>query len=975
MWVVRRASAASPSAIALAVAIAICPASAQDNSESQTETAAASAGQDDDAPVTTADIIVTGTNISGVKPVGSEAVTMDQESIKAMGVSSVADAVRTLPQVRNLGDFREGGTQGSYNSQQGNAINLRGLGQQATLTLVDGHRLVATGAASNFTEANQVPIAALARIEVILDGASAVYGSDAVAGVVNYVLRKDFDGLEVSSRLTNQSGGFEIAPSVTAGKTWSDLGGLGSGNILISFEHTRRNPYLAGKNRFLRDDATSLGGPDGRINGTTAVLAGPGNIYVQNADGSQNALIPRAGAYTYYGLPQGSNVGLSAGQLLVNQPNLADASDYSDYTGRLNRNQVSVYGNQQLGPSLEAFIQGTYSYRHTYSRSVNSLVQNVTLSPYLYDSTGNVTTTANLYYISGIPGVAANTPLNVQYSAIKDVGSGNFDNRSKTYSITSGLRAKLPYRWNAELYYTYGRDKACNYCQSGTNVNATALQYQINIGAINPLSSVSLTDAQIATFTGDNIQSSGNGIDNAVLKFDGPLFALPAGELKMAFGGERNKMFNYNINGANRNNDNATVFDTDKAKSRISRTIWSAFGELYIPIISDDMDVPLIQNLTFDGAVRYDHYSDVGSTTNPKFGGTWVVNDKLSLRGSWGKSFRAPSLPDVNLYSFSAGIIFPSSNNDPRVTNGFLNLPAAGLTLANLAYIWGSNPELKPEKATTWSAGGTLDLGDVKFDATYYKIKYTDRITGPNSLASYQAGLYPDYAGYSQFIIPINNPSTCSNSDTSTADPALQQYLGRTILYGNLTNYCSINVIADGRNTNLAATKQDGIDATLSYDHRFGDLAVNASLAINWTISNKEQVVDGGAFIDRLGYYNSPVEWRGRAAFGAMYRNVNANLFVNYTGSYKNDLAIDSLGNSIAAVKVGDWITVDGTLSLNKDFSDPVLGGIKGLRASLSILNILDRDPRIVITSQGSYNGSYSNPLGRLYTLQLTANF
>ena len=97
------------------------------------------------------EVVVTGTNISGVKPVGSEAVTLDRATILSTGVSNVADAVRTLPQVRNLGDFREGGTQGSYNSQQGNAINLRGLGQQATLTLVDGHRVVATGAASNFT--------------------------------------------------------------------------------------------------------------------------------------------------------------------------------------------------------------------------------------------------------------------------------------------------------------------------------------------------------------------------------------------------------------------------------------------------------------------------------------------------------------------------------------------------------------------------------------------------------------------------------------------------------------------------------------------------------------------------------------------------------------------------------------------------------------------------------------------------------
>lgn len=924
----------------------------------------------------TGEVVITGTNISGVKPVGSEAVTLDRETILSTGVSSVADAVRTLPQVRNLGDFREGGTQGSYNSQQGNAINLRGLGQQATLTLVDGHRVVATGAASNFTEANQVPIAAIARIEVIVDGASAVYGSDAVAGVVNFVLRKDYDGIEASARLTNQVGGFEYAPSITAGKTWGDLAGLGNGNILVSYEYGHRNPYLAGQNKFLRQNLTPLGGPDNRLNGTTATLAGPANIYVQNADGSANPVLARAGAYTYYGLPQGDNVGLSASQLLLNQPNLADSSNYTDYTGRVSRHQFTLFANQNLGPSVEAFVQGTYSHRHTFSRSLSTMVQNVTLSPFLYDTSGKVTTTPNPYYISGIPGVAPGAPLNVQYSAIKDLGSSNFDNTSRTYSITGGLRVKLPAHWKAEAYYTYGRDKACNFCQSdGFNVNPTALQYQINIGALNPLSSKPLSATEIATFTGPNIQSSGNGIDDAVVKLDGPLFSLPAGPIKAALGAERDKSYNFNINGANRNNNNLFVYDTTEQTSRLSRTVWSAFAELYFPIISEDMNVPLMQSLTFDGAVRYDHYSDVGKTTNPKFGGTWTVNDKLSFRGSWGTSFRAPSLPDVNLYSYSSAFGFPGSNKDPRVTNGYLNLPGAGLTLANVALVLGSNPGLKPEKAKTWSFGSNLRLGDFDLEATYYAIKYSDRISSPNAVANYLAGNYPGYGGYAQYVYPINNPSTCTNSNIKSADPTLQKYLGETILYGGLPNFCAVNVLIDQRNTNLAATKQNGIDGTITYNHRFNEVAVNASLAASWTISDKEQVVKGQPFTDRLGFYNTPVEWRGRGSLGALWRGISGNLFVNYTGSYTNDLAIDSRGNTIAPQKVGDWVTFDMTLGYGTAFKSPAMGLLKGLRASLTLQNLFNRDPRTVITSQGGYNGQYSNPYGRTYTVQLTANF
>ncbi|WEK41460.1 MAG: TonB-dependent receptor [Candidatus Brevundimonas colombiensis] len=923
------------------------------------------------------DIIVTatGTNIAGVKPVGSQTVTLSREDIMSSGVSNVADAVRTLPQVRNLGDFREGGTQGSYNSQQGNAINLRGLGAQATLTLVDGHRLVATGAASNFTEANQVPLAAVERIEVIADGASALYGSDAVAGVVNYVLRKDFDGVEASVRVTNQTGGMEYTPAITTGKAWSDLGGLGGGNVLLAYEYTSRDGYLRSKNPLLMQDLTAFGGPDNRLNGTTATVSGPANIYVQNADGSQNTTLPRAGAFTYYGLPNGSNVGLSASALLLNKPNLTDTGYYTDYVGESKRHQVSLFANQQFGQHIEGFLQASYNKRDTYSRSAATLTRNVTLSPVLFDAAGNPTATPNPYYIAGVPGVAPGAPLNVQYGAFKDIGSSNFDNYSETYSVTAGFRAMLPFNWKMDASYTYARDEACNYCQTRLNLNPTALQYRINTGEINPLSSDPLTSAQLAMLLGDNIQSSGNGLDDLVVKFNGPVFELPGGMMRAAFGGEYNTSYNYNVNGANRTALNGFEYDTTEATSKLDRSITSVFGELYVPLIGAGMNVPLVQGLILDAAIRYDDYSDVGSTTNPKIGVTWDVNDVLSLRGSWGTSFRAPSLPDVNLFAFSASAGFPSSNSDPRVKNGFLDLPGAGLTLANVGLILGSNTDLKPEEATNWSLGADLDLGSLKLSLSYYNIAYTGRIAQPDALAAYQAGLYPDYRGFAPNIIPINNPATCSNSNLSTADPVLQAYLGRTVLYGGIPDYCAVNVLIDQRNTNLAATRQDGLDASAFYTRDVGEVKMNASLAVSWTMSNDQQVAEGQPFEDRLGFYSTPIEWRGRASVGAAWQDYSANLFINYTGGYTNDLAVNAMGVSIPPQKVDAWITSDLTLAYATAFATPAAGFVKGFRASLTVQNLTDEDPHYVITSQGAFNGAYSHPYGRTFSAQLTASF
>lgn len=237
-------------------------------------------------------IIVTGTNIAGTAPVGTQAVTLNRESILNTGKTSLADVLRDLPQVTNLGIYREGATQGGYNATQANGINLRGLGIGGTLTLVDGHRLPSTGTVSTITEANQLPIAMIERVEVILDGSSAVYGSDAVGGVVNYVTRKNLRGVEATARLTLVDGYKEYGGSITAGHTWDNLGGLGAGNLIVSYDYTWRDKMWASSRERLSQNLTQFGGIDNRItggalnggvgpqSGSFATPGAPGNIIV-----------------------------------------------------------------------------------------------------------------------------------------------------------------------------------------------------------------------------------------------------------------------------------------------------------------------------------------------------------------------------------------------------------------------------------------------------------------------------------------------------------------------------------------------------------------------------------------------------------------------------------------------------------------------------------------------------------------------
>ncbi len=221
--------------------------------------------QDEDATEVD-DIVVTGTSIRGIRPVGSATVPLTREDIQQTGLTSTADVVRTLPQLQNLGqdETRTSGSQDAgTNSGRGTALNLRGLGANATLMLVDGRRIAPSGTTSGFGDPNQIPIAAVERIEVVTDGASAIYGTDAVGGVVNFIVRKNYNGAEVTGRYSTTDGYDQWGAAAVVGRSWD------WGNFVVAYDHDDRRAMLRGSSPYLRQDLRPFGGNDGRINGAT----------------------------------------------------------------------------------------------------------------------------------------------------------------------------------------------------------------------------------------------------------------------------------------------------------------------------------------------------------------------------------------------------------------------------------------------------------------------------------------------------------------------------------------------------------------------------------------------------------------------------------------------------------------------------------------------------------------------------------
>ncbi|MXO65757.1 TonB-dependent receptor domain-containing protein [Altericroceibacterium endophyticum] len=972
------------------------------------------------------EIVVTGTNISGVKNVGSETVVLSREDVLSTGRNSVADVLRTLPQVQNVGSFTAasngGNAQGGGNATRGNAINLRGVGQGATLTLVDGHRVTPSGTAGAFSEANQVPIAAIERIEVIADGASAIYGSDAIAGVINYVLRKDFQGVELGGRYTiGAYNNDEYALTGTVGTKWDT--GMGSGNIIATYEYFHRDPYLRGRNARLRADQRGFGGQDDRVVDNAATAAYAGNVVIPTADGLRNPLFPQGGAYTYYAVPDNpTGAPLTAADLrevrldcddgsCVGYPNLVDRTDYEDYLGELDRHQVAVFFNQEIG-DFTIYDQAFYTHSKQFTRTYLS---------------GNSVTSASVYidpenpaYIDGLPNTvrssvpgafpAVQQPLVVQMNLLARMpdGAPRFGNQNPDESFTNtfGVRSGLFGDWNWETYYTYGQNKSCGVCYLGNyislenNASAINLLYdpigsvpQLGLGLqnalqnlidrpegdplrVNPFATTQFTQDQLDYILGTNSQYGQNYSHDVVMKLDGSLAQLPGGTMKAAIGGE----YYYGIqklqNAANRPPDPGYVTTPD-ADARSTREQYAVFGEIYLPLVGYDMDVPLMEELTLSGALRYDHYSDFGSTTNPKISANWMVNQSLSFRGSWGTSFRAPGLPELNAGVFSVGVGLSTT-----LPPGVDDIPNDGGVANTLLYI-GNNPNLKAETGTNWQVGMDFtptSLPGFKFTTTYYNISYNNKLgSAPNNNLFLATAENREI--YSAYIVPINNPDTCVNSDPSTFDPNLVEYA--SFLYQanagvNPRDYCGIDVVLDGRGLSAAKTMQDGIDLSLDYVTGTDAGRFGFNLGVSHILSSKSVTVAGNDPVDTLDTIGDPISWRGRGNISYATGPFSATLFGNYTGGYTNDAPLTIAGELQPEQEIGSWTTFDLNLSLSFDRGDNRFGFMDGLRLSATVTNLFDKDPPIVnsaLTPSSSIDLTAHNAYGRYVQFQVTKSF
>ncbi|MGH8242906.1 MAG: TonB-dependent receptor domain-containing protein [Steroidobacteraceae bacterium] len=852
------------------------------------------------------EIVVTGTHIRGGEvPAGSDVTVLDRVEIDKTGFATTQQVIQTLPQ-----NFLGGANEGTVGSQEGRAflngsngsgINLRGLGTDSTLTLVNGRR-VARGGFGTFVDVSTIPLTAVERIEVLPEGASALYGSDAIGGVVNIIMRDDYDGAEMRARVgsVTQGDSPEYQGSLMLGRNWE------TGHALVAYEYYRRDNLKTADRDFVTDDLTRFGGEDFRGPG-----GNPGNI----TDFVQTFAIPAG--------QDGRN--LRPEDLIAGAINKADGKERADILGDQERHSVFVTASQELTDWLDVFAEGRYSERDFRQKfAANNITFFVPSSnPFFVDPFG------------GSEGVF------VQYSFLDDLGNSVRSGNVRAYGATTGSTIDLPGSWAGELSGSYSRERTPKRDDGGV-VNQVALGEAVADPdpqtAFNPFGDGSNTNPQtIERIKGFQQSLQAFELWSLNARFDGTLFSLPGGAVKLAVGGEyREESLESDFT------DFTITAEPDVNPTTLQdRNVFAGFAEVLVPLIGESNRLPGVERLEVSVAGRVEDYSDFGSSVDPKVGVNWVPLPGLKFRGTWGTSFKAPILVDLN------------ENFDRTVADFILPDPQSPTGSTAVVLLVGNNAALKAEEGENWTVGLNFNpeaLPKLNVSATYYDIRIKSRIIGALN------ELFTILEEEDRFAPRITRNPDLATVQALFNDPDFRSFFGLSPE--------DIRAVIDLRLRNVGELKTDGLDlrATYAFETAVGQF----EFGLNGTyIFNFEQAETQTApLFNLVNTVRNPVDLRVRGSASWNYRGFGVATFLNYVDGYRDDESTPERG-------IDSWTTVD--LSLSYDTKERVRGGwLQDLTVSLSAQNLFDTDPPFANNNDGlGYDPENAYPLGRFIALQV----
>lgn len=849
----------------------------------------------DDAALEPVEVMVTGSRIRGVAPVGAPTIALGRTDLTTTTASTVADFLKEVPQIASTGidetSFTTVGVSAS-NVSRASAINLRGLTPVATLVLLDGHRVTQSGTAGAFVDPSSIPTLAIERVEVVADGASAIYGSDAIAGVVNLILRKDFNGAETQLRVSSADSYQRTQIGQILGTSWD------SGNVMFAYEYMENDALGSRERDFFRQDQRPRGGDDYRVS-----TCNPGNIIV----GGVSYAIPAGGVTDPAALVPGTR-------------NLCDMS-VTDIIPEQERHSAVFYVSQDLTDGIRLFADGFWTRKSFEPRFVGQ-GSATTLVTFTVPNT-------NAYFVAP-PGTSPDR-VTVEYSFFEEFGYLSADGTSETYSANLGTEIDLPANWRLSIAGQWGQNRDYTFSRA---VNRAALDAALASSdpntALNPFGPGTNPAVLQSIFTGQFSPGGRNTMGGGEIRADGRVFDAPGGTARLAVGAE------YRRYSLATDTTRGTIDNPQVDYSHNDRRVVSGYAEMFVPLVGSGNARAGVERLDLSLAVRYDEYSDFGNTTNPKIGVTWEPFAGLTVRGSYGTSFRAPSLSDLR--APGEGNVSTTSV-DPKSPTG----QSRGITIR------GGNPNLGPEEAETYTFGFEwvpASLPDLTVDLTYFSIDYDKQIG-----SAWGAAVLQEEEIYQDII--IRNPTQAQIDAVLNNGRPLSGVLPPVIDY-----------IIDGTNRNRGSTIARGVDFVLGYDwHMETRGRFSARASGTYYTKYDTQLTPMAPVLERLGTIDYPLRFRARADLRWNLANIGAGLTVNYSNGYWDTA-------QTPWDRIDSYTTVDGSVSYTFEGASK----LEGLSVSLNVSNLFDDDPPFVNQTSG-YDAGKASPFGRMLTLGLTKSW
>lgn len=913
----------------------------------------------DEEEASAPDIIVTGSRIQRQDFVApSPIVTVATDSIQASGRATVDEYLRDLPQ------FTAGTGQFSNDSNGGTAgratLNLRGLGAQRNLVILDGRRLMSSGT-DGAIDINTIPSVAIGGIEVISGGASATYGSDALSGVVNFKARTDLDGFDVRGQFTSLD---------QAGESSWQIGGAfgaklaeGRGKILLSAEYTDRGAVRVNQRNFFLNPVLSSFIPQGR----SRIGA---NFLSVNDDGSI------FNATTGVGYKGPSALPFIRGNPATGTGAVGYHGSYFNYV-QVPLERLSLFGKAEfeMSATTNFTVQGIYT---------KSTASNIGSEPNIAGAPWILNIPATNPFLVAVraanPGQFGAGPINGFQTRITQVGPRFYETSNETFQILLGLDGKVggsDINW--DVHTSYGHANNLDRTNSGA-VSVSALQRLLNaadggdsicaggynpFGGLDPLSPACVTYASrtpLNTTKLDQFVVEGN--------LEGPLFQLPAGEARFAFTAQ----YRANDYGFTPDPDLSTGDLANLSASLATRGSIKAKEaglELFLPILKDSVVADSV-NLTL--GYRFSDYNLSGSASTYKAEMDARLNRNILLRGGFQHALRAPNVGEYFLAGETRVVqvgVAPSGGDpcDSRAapTGDRLLLCRAQGVPANFRALAASTPavtrgnrNLDPESANTLTAGIVLDVplggANVQFSTDYYSIKIKDAIAP---------------------IAAADTLQQCYNVTGSTPGFNAAAYLASNFFCGLFSRTASGDpTIIEQPIRNLGSLKTSGLDFALNaripadflaWGGKDGGLTLSSN--VNYQFNYKVRTfitspeLDYGGTIAADAQQSLP-EWRGLTSLNIRSGPINLTGSWRYIGAMRDRTTVINPASTVAGTPAYSYFDANARISLMESLE--LFGGIN---------NIGNKAPPVVGGSPAVTNLGTYDVIGRTYFVGARARF